>query len=111
MNIEKLNGPIRPEDTLEYLNDHPETIIVQVNSPERVIEPGFKGALWIPHEEMEKRFEEIPSGHPVLLHCRAGIACIPAYQVLSKKRPDLELGYIAGSPFEIIEEYNKEHQA
>ncbi len=100
-------GGISPEDALEYMKKTPDLVIVQVNTAEWKIEPGFSDALWIPHDEMEKRCGEIPEGRPVLLHCGAGVVSVPAYETLLERRPDIpELGYIDGSPHSIIPQYN-----
>lgn len=105
---QKLLGGLKPEDALEYLKKTPDAVIVQVNTAEWKIEPGFKGALWIPHDEIAQRCDEIPSGRPVILHCGAGVVSVPAYETLIEKRPDIpELGYIAGRPHEIMKEYNE----
>lgn len=103
----KLLGGISPEEALEYMKSTPALVIVQVNTAEWKIEPGFDGALWIPHDEMAERYDEIPADRPVLLHCGGGIVSVPAYETLIEKRPDIpELCYIAGSPHGIIDKYN-----
>lgn len=107
---EKTNalGGMNPSDALEYMKTTPDLVIVQVNTAEWKIEPGFTGALWIPHDEMAERYDEIPEGKPVILHCGGGIVSVPAYETLLEKRPDIpELSYIAGSPHSIIDKYNK----
>lgn len=110
MQSEKTNalGGMKPSDALEYMKTTPDLVIVQVNTAEWKIEPGFTGALWIPHDEMAERYDEIPEGKPVILHCGGGIVSVPAYETLLEKRPDIpELSYIAGSPHSIIDKYNK----
>jgi len=104
---EKHLGGLTPKESLAFLKDHPDTIIVQVNDAYWKIDPGFKGAMWIPHDEMAKRYDEIPTGHPVLLHCGGGIVSVQAYNVLMDKRPDIPvLAYIAGSPRSVMSQYN-----
>ena len=101
-------GGLTPEDALEYLKNTPDVVIVQVNTAEWKIEPGFTGALWIPHDEIAERYDEIPEGKPVLLHCGAGVVSVPAYETLLEKRPDIpELSYIAGSPRSVMDGYNE----
>ncbi|MCM1135570.1 MAG: hypothetical protein NC400_08340 [Clostridium sp.] len=108
MQEQKLLGGMPPENALEYMKNTPNLVIVQVNTAEWKITPGFAGALWIPHDEIAERYDEIPEGRPVLLHCGGGIVSVPAYETLIEKRPDIpELGYIAGSPHSIIREYNE----
>jgi len=100
-------GGLSPEDAFKYMKETKDLVIVQVNTAQWKIDPGFDGALWIPHDEMEKRYNEIPAGRPVILHCGAGVVSVPAYETLLKKRPDIpELSYIAGSPHGIMKEYN-----
>lgn len=36
------------------------------------------GAMWIPHDEMAKRYDEIPEECPVILHCGAGVVSVSA---------------------------------
>ena len=92
-------GGLTPEAALEYLKNTPDVVIVQVNTAQWKIEPGFTGALWIPHDEIAERYDEIPSGKPVMLHCGAGVVSVPAYETLLEKRPDIpELSYIDGYP-------------
>jgi len=99
-------GGLSPEDALEYMKKTPNLVIVQVNTAQWYIEDGFKGAMWIPHTEIAERYDEIPKGVPVILHCGAGVVSVPAYEALLEKRPDIpELSYIAGRP--PIAEYNE----
>jgi rhodanese-related sulfurtransferase len=101
-----LLGGISPEDALAYMKKTPNLVIVEVNTSEWKLKEGFTGALWIPHTEMAQRYEEIPKGRPVLIHCGGGIVSKDAYKVLQEKRPDIpELGYIAGAP--LVHEYNE----
>lgn len=105
---QKLLGGLSPEEAIEYIKATPNIVILQVNTAQWKIEPGFTGALWIPHDEMETRYDEISEGCPVILHCGAGVVSVPAYETLIKKRPDIpELSYIAGRPHEIMEVYNE----
>ncbi|MDD3333984.1 MAG: DUF2271 domain-containing protein [Eubacteriales bacterium] len=105
---QRLLGGLSPDEALEYMEHTPDLVIVQVNTAQWKITPGFTGALWIPHDELEERFDEIPVGKPVMLHCGAGVVSVPAYEMLIQKRPDIpELSYIAGSPRAIMEEYNE----
>lgn len=106
--MQNLLGGLSPEEALEYMKNTSDLVIVQVNTAEWKITPGFTGALWIPHDEMEERYGEIPEGKPVLLHCGGGIVSVPSYETLIEKRPDIpELGYIVGSPHYIISVYNE----
>ncbi|MCM1166477.1 MAG: hypothetical protein NC299_13525 [Lachnospiraceae bacterium] len=108
MSSQKQLGGLSPEEALEYIKSKPDIVIVQVNTAVWKSEPGFSGALWIPHDEMAERCNEIPEGRPVILHCGAGVVSVPAYETLIEKRPDIpELSYIAGRPHEIMTEYNE----
>lgn len=92
-------GAMSPEDALEYMKSTPNLVIVEVNAPEWKLRSGITGAMYIPYTEMTERYDEIPEGCPVLLHCGGGVVSIDAYEILQEKRPDIpELSYIAGAP-------------
>ena len=98
-------GGLTPEAALEYMKKTPALVIVEVNTDYWKLKTGFIGALHIPHDQMAKRYGEIPRGVPVILHCGAGVVSVPAYETLCEKRPDIpELSYIAGRP--PVAEYN-----
>lgn len=99
-------GAMSPEDALEYMKSTPNLVIVEVNAPEWKLRNGITGAMYIPYTEMTERYDEIPEGCPVLLHCGGGIVSIDAYEILQEKRPDIpELSYIAGAPS--VKAYNE----
>ena len=101
-----LLGGLSPEDALEYMKTTEGLVIVEVNTAQWKKETPFIGAMWIPHDEMAERYDEIPEGCPVILHCGAGVVSVPAYETLIEKRPDIpELSYIDGAP--PIKEYNE----
>lgn len=101
----KVLGAMTPEDALEYMKTTPDLVIVEVNAPEWKLRNGITGAMYIPYTEMAERYNEIPEGRPVLLHCGGGIVSVEAYEILQEKRPDIpELFYIAGAP--LVTEYN-----
>lgn len=101
-----LLGGLSPEGALEYMKTTENLVIVEVNTAQWKKETPFTGAMWIPHDEMAERYDEIPEGCPVILHCGAGVVSVPAYETLIEKRPDIpELSYIDGAP--PIEEYNE----
>lgn len=102
-------GGLTPEAALEFLKSTPDVVIVEVNTDYWKLKTGFIGALHIPHDQMASRYNEIPRGRPVILHCGAGVVSVPAYETLCEKRPDIPvLGYIAGHP--PVAEYNKWHK-
>ncbi len=101
-------GGLEPEKALEYMKEHygEGLVIVEVNTDYWKLETGFTGAMHIPHDQMAERYDEIPSGVPVILHCGGGIVSVPAYETLMEKRPDIpQLSYIAGHP--LVEEFNE----
>lgn len=106
-------GGLSPEDALAYMKEHYDEglVIVEVNTDYWKLSTGFTGAMHIPHDQMSERYNEIPSGVPVILHCGAGVVSVPAYETLMEKRPDIpQLSYIAGRP--PVNEFNawlKEH--
>lgn len=94
-------GGLEPSDALEYMKEHYDEglVIVEVNADYWKLSTGFTGALHIPHDQMAERYNEIPGGFPVILHCGGGIVSVYAYETLMKKRPDIpQLSYIAGRP-------------
>ena len=103
---QKKLGGLTPEAALEFLKKNPDAVIVEVNTDYWKLKTGFIGAIHIPHDQMERRYGEIPAGRPVILHCGAGVVSVPAYETLLEKRPDIPvLGYIAGRP--PVAEYNE----
>lgn len=98
-------GGLTPEEALSYMKKTPNLVIVEVNTDYWKLKTGFIGAMHIPHDQMAARYNEIPCGVPVILHCGAGVVSVPAYETLLEKRPDIpELSYIAGHP--PVAEYN-----
>lgn len=105
-NSTHLLGGLSPEAALDYMKTTKNLVIVEVNTARWKKATPFAGAMWIPHDEMEKRCKEIPSGRPVILHCGLGVVSVPAYETLVRMRPDIpELSYIDGAP--MIAEYNE----
>lgn len=101
-------GGLEPEEALSYMEDHYDEglVIVEVNTDYWKLGNGFTGAMHIPHDQMTERYDEIPSGVPVILHCGAGVVSVPAYETLMEKRKDIpQLSYIAGRP--PVDEFNK----
>lgn len=101
-------GGLEPEEALKYMEEHYDEglVIVEVNTDYWKHEKGFTGAMHIPHDQMAERYNEIPSGVPVILHCGAGVVSVPAYETLMEKRKDIpQLSYIAGHP--PVDEFNK----
>lgn len=106
-NTAKWLGGLEPEEALAYMKDHYDNglVIVEVNTDYWKLATGFTGAMHIPHDQMAERYNEIPSGVPVILHCGGGIVSVPAYETLMEKRPDIpQLSYIAGHP--PVQEFN-----
>ena len=101
-------GGLEPEAARNYMKEHYDEglVIVEVNTDYWKLENGFTGAMHIPHDQMAERYDEIPSGVPVILHCGAGVVSVPAYETLMEKRKDIpQLSYIAGHP--PVDEFNK----
>lgn len=101
-------GGLEPDAALNYMKEHYDEglVIVEVNTDYWKLENGFTGAMHIPHDQMAERYNEIPSGVPVILHCGAGVVSVPAYETLMEKRKDIpQLSYIAGHP--PVDEFNK----
>lgn len=98
-------GVFTPQNALEYMQgSYPDLVIVDTALPEYFEKQHFEGAINIPAKDMETRHVELPEGSKVLLHCRIGKTCLPAYRVLQQLRPDLDFGYIGGAP--LFDAYN-----
>lgn len=97
-------GSMSPQKALEYMQAHDDLIIVDTALPEYYEKQHFEGAINIPAKEMAEHYNDFPTGARVMVHCRIGKTCLPAYAVLQEKRPDLELSYIGGTP--LFEAYN-----
>ena len=101
----KYLGGINPEAALEYMKTTPDLFLIDVRTAEWR-NPVFKGAVYIPHDEIRSRYKEIPSDRPVLLHCGAGVMAPRAYKYLVDLKANIkELRYIAGTPK--FSEYNR----
>lgn len=104
-------GALSPEAALEYMKNTPNLVIVDVAAVRWYNEEHFEHAITIPIEELDSgeedaRYMEIPSGQPVLLHCRRGMIVPGAYRRVLELRPDIsEISYIDGTP--LFAEYNE----
>ena len=99
-------GGVSPQKALEYMQkNYPNLIIIDTALPQYYEKQHFAGAINIPANEMSERYQEIPEGAKVILHCRIGKTVLPAYRVLQQHRPDLEFSYINNAP--PFEAYNK----
>ena len=101
---QKALGALTPEQALEYMKSTKDLVIVDV-APNKAYEKGhFLGAIHIPienisKEEEDKRYKELPTGKPVLIHCRRTIFSPGAYKRIMELRPDIpEISYIDGAP-------------
>lgn len=97
-------GSMSPQKALEYMQANDDLIIVDTALPEYYDKQHFEGAINIPAKEMEEHVGDFPEGAKVMVHCRIGKTCLPVYNLLQEKRPDLELSYIGGAP--LFEAYN-----
>ncbi|MCG5031504.1 hypothetical protein MAF45_08625 [Mesosutterella sp. OilRF-GAM-744-9] len=103
-------GGLAPQAALEYMKKTPDLIIVNVAGRGFYDRNHFEGEVNIPTEDLgEKesklRLLALPSGRPVMLHCRRGHMVVGWFEVLRQLRPDIpEVSYIAGVP--PFDEYN-----
>lgn len=108
-------GGMQPAKALEYMKATGNLIIVDVATKDWFAKNHFVNAINIPIEnissdEAKELYLKIPTGRPVLLHCRLGMIVPGAYQTLKNLRPDIpEISYIAGKP--PFDEYNKWHKS
>lgn len=104
-------GALSPEDSLQYMKETANLVIVDVATTNHYNTEHFEGAIHIPIEELDSEaedalYEEIPAGRPVLLHCRLGMIVPGAYRRVLELRQDIpEIAYIDGAP--MFGEYNK----
>lgn len=103
-------GALSPEDSLQYMKETANLVIVDVATTNHYNTEHFEGAIHIPIEELDSEaedalYEEIPAGRPVLLHCRLGMIVPGAYELVLELRQDIpEIAYINGAP--LFGEYN-----
>lgn len=106
-----LLGGMSPEDALEYMKTTENLVIVDVAATKWYDKEHFEGAVNIPIEELDsdeedKLYHDIPTGRPVIMHCRLGMIVPGAYERVLELRPDIpEISYIDGEP--PFEEYNE----
>ncbi|MGL5722430.1 MAG: rhodanese-like domain-containing protein [Brevinema sp.] len=104
-------GALSPEKSLEYLKNNSNVIIVDVATTAWFNRKHFQGAISIPIEELtsdeeDKLYLLIPTGSPVIVHCRLGMIVGGAYNRLIELRPDIpEIAYIDDTP--LFDEYNQ----
>ena len=107
-------GGMEPSQALKYMKAAKDLVIVDVATKRWYATNHFSSAVNIPIEnissnEAEELYRRIPSGRPVLLHCRLGMIAPGAYQTLKRLRSDIpEISYITGKP--PFDEYNQWHE-
>lgn len=93
-------GPLTPEAGRDYIASTQHVFILDVRSRREFSARHIPGAHNIPIRQLAHRLDEIPMGRPVLIHCALGARALRAYQLLQKKRQDIqELYYIRGWPY------------
>lgn len=96
---------LTPDEALSYMKKTPNLYILDISSPERFEPIHFTGAVNIPYPELISRINELPTGNPVLINCRAGRSSPKAYQLIRQIRPDIpKVVYVNGEP--LFEDYN-----
>lgn len=97
-------GAMAPQKALEYMKSAKKLLIVDVASVSNYNRHHFEEAVNIPIEdisdsEADKLYRELPSGRPVILHCRRGVIVPGAYRRIKELRPDItEISYISAAP-------------
>lgn len=106
---------MEPAQALEYMKTTPDLLIVDVATKSGFERIHFTNAINIPIEnissaEANALYMQIPTGRPVILHCRLGMIVPGAYQTLKSLRPDIpEISYITGKPqFDAYNSWYKE---
>jgi hydroxyacylglutathione hydrolase len=70
-------------------------------------QPVFKNSVNIPLQELDKRFSEIPTSKPVLIHCGSGYRSATAASMIKKQLPNVQV-YDMGAA---ITDFMKAHPA
>ncbi|MDO4560980.1 MAG: rhodanese-like domain-containing protein [bacterium] len=103
-------GAMAPEQAFAYMRKTENLIIVDVAAAQWYQKQHFEGAVHIPIEELNDDeeaglYKKLPSGRPVIVHCRLGMIAPGAYERLKELRPDIPaIAYIDGAP--LFDEYN-----
>ena len=104
-------GALTPQDALTYMKNTKNLVIVDVAAKRWFRKKHFADAVNIPIEDIrcdtqDARYLALPSGRPVLLHCRMGAIVPGAYRRIKALRPDIpQISYICGAP--LFDEYNR----
>jgi rhodanese-related sulfurtransferase len=83
-------GPLDGVQAQALINDMGEQMMfLDVRNPEEFAQGHMPGALNIPLSELEKRLDEIPGDKPIFISCLAGGRSAQAFELLTKKHPEL----------------------
>jgi hydroxyacylglutathione hydrolase len=71
----------------EAFKEHPSayTIVDIRNKPEAESQPAFEGSINIPLPELNKRFNEVPTDKPIVVHCAGGYRSAAGSSLLENK--------------------------
>lgn len=94
-----LDASITPEQGKAMVQENKDLFILDVRNPNEYVTGHYPGSVNIPVKELEERYNEIPAGRTILVHCAKGVRAERAYNLLQEKRPDLtNMRFIKGAP-------------
>lgn len=103
-------GAFSPEAAFEYMKKTPNLLIVDAAATRWYQTKTFEGAVNIPVEELSdaeltEAVKKLPTGQPILVHCRRGMVAPQVYRRIKEVRPDVpEISWLDGEP--LFDEYN-----
>ena len=73
-------------DAVKLLHESPDTVVLDVRTPDEYMAGHIPGAKLIPIDELETRLGEVPKeAKGILVHCQGGTRSAAACQLLSEK--------------------------
>lgn len=103
-------GALSPEEAFDYMKKTPKLLIVDAATTRWYQTKTFEGAVNVPVEELSdseltEAVKKLPTGQPILVHCRRGMVAPRVYRRIKEVRPDVpEISWLNGTP--LFDEYN-----
>lgn len=98
--------PISPEQALQFINETPHTLIIDVRSPQEFADKHHPKAINVPVEKLEDILAANPdliaADKPVMLYCRSGVRAARAFATISARYPNADIRYIDGTVEEFL---------
>ena len=77
--------PLSVKDAKALIDKTPNLIILDVRTPDEYKQARMKNSILIPDYELQKRVNEVPKNHPILVICAVGARSKPASEFLVSK--------------------------